>query len=223
MRVRTTAAALLLAAVMTPPASATIVSGTLTGGSAQASGGTFQIIAPPATVAANAIEGFDYLGWNEKQNVVLTANVAVDFLWATGSPGVVAAGTRVSSHGLLFDPPNKGEKTAIGWVKFNQPIVGVIFRDKPLVDSDFLGSTPPTVYTSYANRGLEVHPFHPGGRDKIFKIDAFTLGFDQVALSPGDNMRVLTVVPEPTTWAMMIAGFGLVGLAARARRRSLIA
>lgn len=28
------------------------------------------------------------------------------------------------------------------------------------------------------------------------------------------------VIPEPATWAMMIAGFGLVGFAAR-RRRSL--
>lgn len=31
------------------------------------------------------------------------------------------------------------------------------------------------------------------------------------------------VIPEPGTWAMMIAGFGLVGLAARRRRTSLVA
>ncbi|MFQ3594884.1 MAG: PEPxxWA-CTERM sorting domain-containing protein [Sphingomonadaceae bacterium] len=30
------------------------------------------------------------------------------------------------------------------------------------------------------------------------------------------------VIPEPGTWAMMIAGFGLVGLAARSRRRSTL-
>lgn len=34
---------------------------------------------------------------------------------------------------------------------------------------------------------------------------------------PGDNAPV---IPEPATWAMMIAGFGLVGAAAR--RRSVV-
>jgi hypothetical protein len=28
-------------------------------------------------------------------------------------------------------------------------------------------------------------------------------------------------VPEPATWAMMIAGFGLIGVAARRQRRAI--
>lgn len=47
------------------------------------------------------------------------------------------------------------------------------------------------------------------------------LGFDDTGAGPDDNhddliLRV-SVVPEPATWAMMIAGFGLVGMAVRRR------
>ncbi len=35
-----------------------------------------------------------------------------------------------------------------------------------------------------------------------------------------DNIRFTAAVPEPATWAMMMLGFGMVGAAARYRRRS---
>ncbi len=59
------------------------------------------------------------------------------------------------------------------------------------------------------------------GSDFLFSIRAGGKGFqggnDE---SWGvDNIRLLAnAVPEPSTWAMMIAGFGLVGYAARCRR-----
>lgn len=40
---------------------------------------------------------------------------------------------------------------------------------------------------------------------------------------PGLNFAFRNVVPEPATWAMMIAGFGLVGFAARRRRDAVSA
>jgi hypothetical protein len=44
------------------------------------------------------------------------------------------------------------------------------------------------------------------------------------ASSPGDTFRVITAaVPEPGTWAMLLTGFGLVGLAGRRRSRSVAA
>jgi len=46
--------------------------------------------------------------------------------------------------------------------------------------------------------------------------DAFNVGIDNVRID------VSGVIPEPATWAMMIAGFGIVGPAAR-RRRALTA
>lgn len=54
-----------------------------------------------------------------------------------------------------------------------------------------------------------------------FSSKVLYLGFDDTGAGPDDNhddliLRV-SVVPEPATWAMMIAGFGLVGVAVRRR------
>ncbi len=44
-------------------------------------------------------------------------------------------------------------------------------------------------------------------------------GFDQIVV--GDIKQVTGSVPESSTWAMMIAGFGIVGFAMRARARKV--
>lgn len=38
-----------------------------------------------------------------------------------------------------------------------------------------------------------------------------------------DNVSLASAVPEPTTWAMMLGGFGLVGFLARRRQRTTLA
>jgi hypothetical protein len=44
-----------------------------------------------------------------------------------------------------------------------------------------------------------------------------------VFLQSGSIIDAATGVQEPGTWAMMIAGFGLVGAASRFKRRSAVA
>lgn len=45
-----------------------------------------------------------------------------------------------------------------------------------------------------------------------------------VAFNSGDQVRVdFSTVPEPANWALMIAGFGLVGATARRRRVAVVA
>ena len=51
-----------------------------------------------------------------------------------------------------------------------------------------------------------------------FQGNTLFFGIDQVTFTPA---AVNAAVPEPTTWAMMIAGFGLVGGAMRRRKTSV--
>ncbi len=57
----------------------------------------------------------------------------------------------------------------------------------------------------------------------VFRSRVLYIGFDDQPQNPDDNhddliIRITAAIPEPATWAMMIAGFGLVGFAARRRR-----
>jgi hypothetical protein len=193
------------AALMAGSASAAVVTGSLTGGSAAP--GTFQLLAPPLTVGNNNQQDNDTLyAFNEKQNVLLGSNLALD------RGGMLMAGTRVASHGVVFDPRNS--RSLVGSVTFDRPILGIIWSTNRLQATDALFGLPGITYNSPEARGLESRD-RPG---TTFAGNVLTIK-DWQASSPGDNIRVLTAaVPEPATWAMLILGFGLVGHAARRRR-----
>ena len=49
------------------------------------------------------------------------------------------------------------------------------------------------------------------------------VGRDNFGTSPGFDLANIRVVPEPASWAMMIAGFGLIGVALRRRLQGAVA
>ena len=53
------------------------------------------------------------------------------------------------------------------------------------------------------------------GRSVVVSTQAATFGWDDVTINTGG------AVPEPASWAMLIAGFGLVGAASRRRRAAI--
>lgn len=57
----------------------------------------------------------------------------------------------------------------------------------------------------------------------LFSADPFGPGTDNIGLVLDNVSLDISAVPEPASWAMMIAGFGLVGGALRTRRRETLA
>ncbi|WP_448581413.1 PEPxxWA-CTERM sorting domain-containing protein [Thermaurantiacus sp.] len=204
---------LLLAAASTlglaSAATAAVTGGAITGGSAHP--GSFILLTPPFAVGNNNQSNNHALfAFNEKQNVLLAAPLVTDL------GGTIAAGTRVASHGVVFDP--KGSRTLVGSVSFDRPILGLIWQTRGLVATDGLLGLPTITYNSPPARGLERRDI-PG---TSFVGNTLFIN-DWAASSPGDNIRVITsAIPEAATWAMLIAGFGLIGVAARRRKKATV-
>ncbi len=193
---------LAVSLVLAAPAHAVVVSGTLTAGSAFTNGGVFQIVTPGPgfTVGGNEFGNNNVRAVNELQKITLLSNLAV-------RGGSIAAGTIVNSQLLNFDP--LVNRSARGTVTFNGRILGLATTQSLLNASNFLGR-PGVTYSFVSASGLE------GGDVVTFAGNVLTYNIS--ASNPSDTIRVLTAVPEPASWAMLIAGFGLIGAVSRRRR-----
>ena len=197
-------AALLCASFsLAAPAGAAVVLGQAVGGSAVAQGGVFQLIAPPPAVGRNDLQSLNLIAFNEKQKLVLPSALVPSL----GAP--IAAGTRVSSHVVAFDPV--ASRTVTGWVEFDGRVLGILTARPALVATNALFGASGTTYNMPGGVGLEAND--------VAQVDLFNpwrVNLRMTAGSPGDLIRVITaVVPEPRSWALMLAGFGLIGLSMR--------
>lgn len=195
------AAAGLLLLHISAPAGATIISGAVTGGD---SGGTFVKLTPPLpnpfgapnSVGDDNFQSPNLFGFDEDQNILLTAPLVVD---VGASP--IATGTTVASHYVFFDPGPS--QHIIGTVDFDSDVLGIITETNHLAASDFLANTGVN-YLNPSARGLE------SGDSATISAPRQIL-FNTFASSPGDYVRVLTAtspgaVPEPSS--AMLLGVG---------------
>lgn len=129
----------------------------------------------------------------------------------------LSADTVVDSFYILFDPvTTRPSSTVVGEIIFGEDILAIITDTDDLIATDSRFGRPGVDYGTESARGLE-------GNDSASFLDN-ELNVEFVASSPGDFIRVLTVaapVPEPSTWLMLLLGFGLVGGALRAQREKL--
>lgn len=215
-----------LAASFTPLSHAIITGGAVTGGTALAAGGTFNILpvplpnpfGTPNSVGNDTFQRPHLYGFNEEQNILLLSALSVDEVPGGGS-GSIAAGTEVASHYIFFDPgPAQSQE---GWVEFDSKILGVITSRGLLIASDVLANTGVN-YLSPSARGLE------GGDFAYISLVAGQenrLIVDWTASTPGDYVRVLTEhspgapVPEGGS-TLALGGLAFALFAALARRRN---
>ena len=186
-----------------------------------APGGTFQYLAtPPAAIGKNNINVNDTVfAFSEQQSTLFGTAPVTDL------GGTIASGTLVSSYYVYFDPAVSQRIKAS--LTFSETILGVYFVTgtadssrhgvfhsgtglKGSADDFGLSNVD---YQYVAATGLEAadrssaHLYFQGN----------TLNLDWTASNPGDHIRVLTAaplvsaVPEPETYAMLLAGLGLVG------------
>ncbi len=198
----------LVAIFIALPANATIMGGDVTGGTAFSAGGIFEKLTtplpnpfdPPNSVGNNTFQSPNLFGFDEDQNIFLSAALNVD----VGSD--LLAGQTVASHYVFFDP-GPGQ-TMIGTVDFDSEVLAIITSTGTLLASDFLANTGVN-YLNPTLRGLEA------STDLVTISGINQIEFDVFADNPGDYVRVLTkfspgaVVPEPTTVALL--GIGLLG------------
>ncbi|GGE16765.1 hypothetical protein GCM10011529_23990 [Polymorphobacter glacialis] len=213
-------AAAVAAAGIAAPASSAIVLGTLSGGNLFTRGGAFVLTDAAITpvVGTNAVNTFNVYGLNE-QRVTLASNliIAANPIPPGTVPVTISAGTTVESHLVFVDPAvGVNNNIANGTVTFSSRILGVVWRTAQLSATNALFGADGVTYTSL--NGLE-----PSFLDAVtFSGKTLTYNFSTTP-SSSDFIRVITAVPEPQTWAMLVMGFGLVGLATRRRRTAIVA
>ena len=126
-----------------------------------------------------------------------------------GGPFVPVGGFAPMFRFSLFDNPGGGSGVGSGTALSFVDVTALFNPSK----NSFLWSTVNTGLSAAGNTNGNV----------ILRIDVLTGGyavFDNIRITADDTGG--GVVPEPATWAMLIAGFGLVG-AARRRQRALAA
>ncbi len=216
----------LVAAIVfaSAPAQANIIG---VSGPLSSAGGAAAIIAAPGAVLNSSIFAPAQRGFDEQQNVLLTAAIQMD-------GGVIAAGTRVRSHMIMLnkDPQNPTpiDHPGVTWT-FSTMILGVMSDLSgnleaastgqlgslttlyPTIggpDVGALGGNPGAPYAGFQARGLETI--------NTYNVSGSNLTVNLRVNEPGDRMRVITKAPEPSSFLLL--GAGLLGLLGISRRMS---
>ncbi|WP_353199667.1 PEPxxWA-CTERM sorting domain-containing protein [Sandarakinorhabdus sp.] len=201
-------------ALAAAPANAVITSIVLGGGTSV--GVTSSVIAAPGNV--QTLSGPTFYGFTEVADI-LTTPLRPQILPAPNFPNtsvLVPTGVRVSSHFFVFAPTST--QTVTGTITFNQNIIGLQRTFGAINAARSLQiRAPGTSYALTSNQGTD-------GGDTFTFVNSKTLNFSMTATSANKDMfSIITAVPEPATWAMLLVGFGLVGLARRRQVRTVAA
>jgi len=176
------------------------------------------IISAPALINNLAVSNLGQQGFDEKQNVLLGANLAVD-------AGIIAAGMRVDSHMIFFNRVRGSAAVnhfGVNWV-FNGNILGVMSDNGGLLEAasnGVLGAAGTLYPGAFSNRGLE-------SLTDSYTILGNILNVGMHVTSPGDWIRVVTLssgvspIPLPAALPLYGAGLAVLGLIGWRRKRKI--
>ncbi|HMV67021.1 MAG TPA: hypothetical protein PKA64_09235 [Myxococcota bacterium] len=162
----------------------------------------FLVPRPPASVEEGRYENQALLGgWVEAERLRLPRDVAVDVAvpgtygvpgGRATAPGVVPAGTYVTSHYLHGDSTGQSLASWDGFATFDAPIVGLMLDQVTMEASDALFNVGGVVFdTQPGERDFDTDLFN----DRVTwdPNDPFTIVFDHAADTGMDELRVLTL------------------------------
>ena len=141
------------------------------------------IAAPPQALDSAVASATHMLGFDERQNVLLTQDLKVD-------EGVITKGTRVNSHMILYNLPDEefGSFAANEWIFAGEVIAVMSDTDGTLeAASNKLLGAPGTIYptNNLFLRGFEENDGYEG-------VGTSRLRVWMSVWQPGDWIRVLT-------------------------------
>jgi hypothetical protein len=199
------------------PATAQAAVLTCTTNSGRPAGGCQMFATAPTAVggATNNVSNPGTVRYFAEQTKIVGATLA----GTLAGLGITVSPTQaVASDYFNFNPAglSVAQNTVVnGVATFSGRVIAVIFDRAGLAATSATSAfgRVGTTYNSPLFVGLETLP----GVETI-SFSGNQVNFRMVALSPGDNFRVLTAVPEPSTWMMLLFGFGLAGYALRSRR-----
>lgn len=175
---------------------------------ASAPGGCSMFSAAPPSVGSNAPTTTG-IQWFSGKIVTLASAFTVG--------GVTfSAGSKVISDYFIFNPNARGNVDTVGSATFGGTVRAVIGGRSAINSLSSLFAPTGTTINLAGGNDLE-------GNDSVTISGTNSVEFDlRASRGNQDTFLVLTAVPEPETWMMLIFGFGLIGYSMRRRPNSVL-